>query len=94
MGHSQPNCAVRAMSGLRPISDRAADIHLRQLRAGNGLMHRRKVSFDHLVGRDNERRGNDKAEGFGGLEIDDQSIFVPCTTGRSEGLAPFSNWPT
>jgi len=52
------------------------------------------VSFDHLVGRDNERRGNDKAEGFGGLEIDDQSIFVPCTTGRSEGLAPFSNWPT
>ena len=57
------------MSGLRPISDRAADIHLRQLRAGNGLMHRRKVSFDHLVGRDNERRGNDKAEGFGGLEI-------------------------
>ncbi len=94
MGHSQPNCAVRAMSGLRPISDRAADIHLRQLRAGNGLMHRRKVSFDHLVGRDNERRGNDKAEGFGGLEIDDQFYLRTLHDGRSEGLAPFSNWPT
>ena len=43
-GHSRPNLAVRAMSGLPPAATVGADIPARQLRANNGSRHQESTN--------------------------------------------------
>jgi hypothetical protein len=49
--------------------------------------------FDHLVRADKKRLRHFHAETFGGLEVDDQIVFVGCVTGRSDGCTPLRMRP-
>jgi hypothetical protein len=62
---------------------------MRALVHGHTCDHQRLGSADHLVGLEEQRRGNSQPSSFAVLRWMTNSHVVGCSTGRSAGLVPF-----
>src|SRR5262245_50717521 len=60
-------------------------------RSSTPAEHSRPCLFEHLIRLKEERRGNGKAEGLGGLQVHDELKFRGLLHGQVGGLGPFED---
>ena len=83
LGHKRTFAVQNGMSALPPIADICSALtHVRFVPIAD------IISFDHLVGGDNQAGGRVNPKAFAVLRLRAVSYFVGACTGSSAGLAP------